>query len=224
MIDIFEDDAHYCIVMDLMEGGELFDQILKRQHFSESEARSAIRSIIDAIRYCHSLNIVHRDIKPENLLIKSKELNLDSIKISDFGLARYVKSEEMARTTCGTPGYVAPEIILQKPYGKECDYWSIGVVLFILLSGSPPFYEDEDNDLFHKIKNVKYDFSDEAWNHISEEAKDLVTQILKQNPLERISCEQMLAHPWMSMELGNDNKVEFQNLQEYIKTRKDKVK
>ena len=101
---------------------------------------------------------------------------------------------------------------MQKPYGKECDYWSIGVVLFILLSGSPPFYEDEDADLFHKIKNVKYDFSDEAWNHISPEAKDLVSKILKQNPEERINCDEMLAHPWMKIQLDDENKVEFQNL------------
>ena len=120
----------------------------------------AIKVIIDAIAYCHSLNIVHRDIKPENLLLHSKDHDLMSLKISDFGLARFVTAEQFAFTQCGTPGYVAPEIINERPYGKECDYWSIGVVLYILLCGSPPFFEDERADLFEKIKTASYEFED----------------------------------------------------------------
>jgi calcium/calmodulin-dependent protein kinase I len=204
MIDTFEDEGHYCLVMEMMQGGELFEQILNREQFSEKEAREAIRSIIDAINYCHSLNIVHRDIKPENLLLASKDLDLSSLKISDFGLARFVKAEQFAQTQCGTPGYVAPEIIMEQPYGKECDFWSIGVVLYILLSGSPPFFEDERADLFEKIKTASYEFEDATWGGISVEAKDLVTHILKANPAERYNCQQMMAHPWMSMNLEND--------------------
>lgn len=216
MVDFFEDEGHYCLVMEMMMGGELFEQILNREQFSESEAREAIKSIIDAIMYCHSLNIVHRDIKPENLLLQSKDLDLSTLKISDFGLARFVKAEQYAQTQCGTPGYVAPEIIMEQPYGKECDYWSIGVVLYILLSGSPPFFEDERADLFEKIKTASYEFEDASWGSISQEAKDLVSNILKANPAERYSCEQMLAHPWMQMDFSKDKHLQMINLSKYV--------
>ena len=224
MIDFFEDEAHYCLVMELMEGGELFDQILQRDQFTESEARQAIRSIIDAIRYCQNLNIIHRDIKPENLLLKSKKHELESLKISDFGLARFVKIEQQAITTCGTPGYVAPEIILEQPYGKECDSWSIGVVLFILLSGSPPFYADERSDLFSKIKNCDYEVDQQNWGNISNEAKDLVSRIFIIDPKKRLTCDQMLNHPWMNMELDNNKQLKRDNLSQYLNMRKEQAK
>ena len=163
LIDVFEDERHWCLVMELMEGGELFDQILEKEQFMESEARDAIRSIVDAIDYCHKQGIVHRDIKPENLLLSSKELGIASLKIADFGLARLLQENSLASTTCGTPGYVAPEVLMQQPYGKECDFWSIGVVAFILLSGTPPFYEEDNFALFEQIKACKYDFDVETW-------------------------------------------------------------
>lgn len=151
--------------MDLMEGGELFDQILTKECFSEYEARTACQVMIDALKYCHDMGIVHRDIKPENLLLKSAEEGLKSLKIADFGLARLLKEDSMAQTTCGTPGYVAPEVLMQRPYGKPCDYWSIGVVTFILLSGSPPFFEDGTDNfgLFEQIKKCNYNFDVETW-------------------------------------------------------------
>eukprot|EP00350_Pseudokeronopsis_sp_OXSARD2_P000617 CAMPEP_0170540916 /NCGR_PEP_ID=MMETSP0211-20121228/810_1 /TAXON_ID=311385 /ORGANISM="Pseudokeronopsis sp., Strain OXSARD2" /LENGTH=212 /DNA_ID=CAMNT_0010843473 /DNA_START=58 /DNA_END=696 /DNA_ORIENTATION=+ len=152
LYEIFEDETTYYLVMELMTGGELFDQIMEKEFYSEKEAAETIRPIIDAIQYCHSLNIIHRDIKPENLLYSSKNPEKAIIKVSDFGLARYISVKTLATTTCGTPGYVAPEILEQKPYGKECDYWSIGVVLYILLCGFPPFYDEENNVLFDKIK------------------------------------------------------------------------
>ena len=134
--------------MELMTGGELFDSILKKETYSEKEASDTLRPIIDAINYCHSHNIIHRDIKPENLLYSSKDLKARTIKVSDFGLARFISMETLASTTCGTPGYVAPEILRQEHYGKECDYWSIGVVLYILLCGFPPFYNEDTMQLF----------------------------------------------------------------------------
>ena len=104
------------------------------------------------------------------------------MKISDFGLARFIRTDEIANTTCGTPGYVAPEIINLQPYGKECDYWSIGVVLYIMLSGSPPFFEDDKEDLFEKIRTCNYDFDTPAWQNVSDSAKDLIQQILVVDP------------------------------------------
>jgi calcium/calmodulin-dependent protein kinase I len=170
--------------MELMEGGELFEQIMKKDKFTEEEARTATKLIIGAIGYCHNIGIIHRDIKPENLLLKSNEHGLDSLKIADFGLARLLQGETMAKTTCGTPGYVAPEVLLQLGYGKECDYWSIGVVTFILLSGTPPFYE-EDGDtfkLFEEIKQCKYNFEVDTWETVSDEAKDFIRKILVADP------------------------------------------
>ena len=123
--------------MELMEGGELFDRIISKSYYQESEAAETIKSIIDSIRYCHELDIIHRDLKPENLLYDSSSDHA-IIKISDFGLARFVGSD-LATTACGTPSYLAPEILSGKPYGKEVDYWSVGIILYIMLCGFPPF-------------------------------------------------------------------------------------
>ena len=112
LIDVFEDERHWCLVMELMQGGELFDQILEKEHFTELEAREATKAIIDAIQYCHEKGICHRDIKPENLLLQSKELGITSLKVADFGLARLLEENTLASTTCGTPGYVAPEVLM----------------------------------------------------------------------------------------------------------------
>ena len=112
LIDVYEDERHICLVMELMEGGELFDQILTKECFSEKEARTACKIMIKALSYCHEYNIVHRDIKPENLLLKSEKLGLESLKLADFGLARLLKEDDLAQTTCGTPGYVAPEVLM----------------------------------------------------------------------------------------------------------------
>lgn len=213
------------MVMELMQGGELFDQILEKEYFSELEAREATKAIIDAIAYCHSQGILHRDIKPENLLLQSKELGISSLKIADFGLARLLEEGSLASTTCGTPGYVAPEVLKQKPYGKECDIWSIGVVAFILLSGTPPFYEEDNFALFEQIKACKYDFDVETWNTVSDEAKDFISKILVADPEKRITAEAMMQHPWMNMDIDKsavlDSEVK-KSLLKYVSVRRDK--
>jgi calcium/calmodulin-dependent protein kinase I len=212
--------------MELMEGGELFDQILEKEFFSEGEAREAIRSIINALQYCHDQGIVHRDIKPENLLLQSKEIGISSLKIADFGLARLLQENTMASTTCGTPGYVAPEVLMQMPYGKECDYWSIGVVAFILLSGTPPFYEEDNFALFEQIKACKYDFEVETWQSVSAEGKDFVSKILVADPKVRLTCQSMLDHPWMSIDLSANKKLSNAKsaLSKYVSVRKQSQK
>ena len=141
---------------------------------------------------------MHRDIKPENLLFSSKDLSVATLKISDFGLARFVEDDVFATTTCGTPGYVAPEILEQKPYQYECDYWSIGVVLFILLSGCPPFFDEDNFALFEKIKKVDYNFDAPTWENVSEEAKDVINRLLVADPAKRMSPDEFLKHPWIT--------------------------
>ena len=226
LIDVFEDERHWCLVMELMQGGELFDEILAKEHFSEYDAREATKSMIDAIQYCHEKGICHRDIKPENLLLKSKELGIQSLKVADFGLARLLDENTLASTTCGTPGYVAPEVLMQKPYGKSCDLWSIGVVAFILLSGTPPFYEEDNFALFEQIKSCKYEFEEDDWKGVSAEAKDFIKGILVADPKDRLSCQQMMDHPWMKLELKSSNAKlsNLQKLSKYVSVRKDKSK
>ena len=124
--------------------------------------------------YCHKLGIIHRDIKPENLLFSSKSQSSAIIKVSDFGLARFVEGEDFATTTCGTPGYVAPEILSARPYNSSCDFWSVGVVLYILLCGEPPFYDNDNFELYEKIKQGKFTMNQPVWKYISSEAKDLI--------------------------------------------------
>jgi len=168
--------------------------------------------IVDAIKYCHSLGIMHRDIKPENLLFATKEPSA-TIKVSDFGLARFIEEDVFATTTCGTPGYVAPEILEQEPYNKTCDYWSIGVVLFILLSGCPPFYDEDNFVLFEKIKNVEYNFDAPAWKSVSDDAKDIIKKMLQKNPDDRLTPDQFTNHPW----IVNDAKKDTLNNQKEMR-------
>ena len=131
LIEIFDEESYIYLVLELLAGGELFDRIVEKENYSEKEASDTIRPIVDSIRYCHGLGIVHRDLKPENLLYESEDEN-SGIKITDFGLARFVSQNELATTACGTPNYVAPEIIQGRGYGKEVDYWSIGVIIYIM--------------------------------------------------------------------------------------------
>jgi len=175
------------MIMELMRGGELFNYIIKRDTFSERLAHQIMTPLFDAVFYCHSLGIVHRDLKPENLLLDTNELETATIKISDFGLARFVTQESLATTTCGTPGYVAPEVLSTQSYDHRCDYWSLAVIMFIMLSGSPPFYHQNNFELFEIIKKGKYNFSAPVWTEVSIEAKDLIRRLLRRNPEHRLT-------------------------------------
>jgi serine/threonine protein kinase len=158
--------------------------------------------IFDAVLYCHDLGIVHRDIKPENLLLTINDPEQAIVKISDFGLARYINPTEnvLAQTTCGTPGYVAPEVLEKKPYDYRCDYWSLAVVMFIMLSGTPPFYHEDNFELFDIIKQGDYNFEAAAWKTTSEEAKDLIRRLLVVDPESRITRDEIRTHPWITGE------------------------
>jgi len=199
MFEIFDEGNKMYLVLELMTGGELFDRIVEKEHYSEKEAADTIRPIVDAIRYCHSLGIAHRDLKPENLLYETKDAG-SVIKITDFGLARFINND-MATTACGTPGYVAPEVLIGKGYGKEVDFWSIGVILYVLLCGFPPFYEETNQELFETIKKGKFDFPSPYWDDISDMAKGLIKGLLHVDPKKRMNADQILEHPWVLGEM-----------------------
>ncbi|MBN3324455.1 KCC1G kinase, partial [Atractosteus spatula] len=193
--DFYESRTHYYLVMQLVSGGELFDRILDRGVYTEKDASLVIRQVLDAVNYLHQNGIVHRDLKPENLLYYSQDEN-SKIMISDFGLSKIEDNGIMA-TACGTPGYVAPEVLAQKPYSKSVDCWSIGVITYILLCGYPPFYEETESRLFAKIMKAEYEFDSPFWDDISESAKDFIRNMMRRNPEVRFTTEQALRHPWI---------------------------
>ncbi|KAF4796171.1 Calcium/calmodulin-dependent protein kinase type 1D [Turdus rufiventris] len=169
--DIYESTTHFYLVMQLVSGGELFDRILERGVYTEKDASLVIHQVLTAVKYLHENGIVHRDLKPENLLYLTPEEN-SKIMITDFGLSKMEQNGIMS-TACGTPGYVAPEVLAQKPYSKAVDCWSIGVITYILLCGYPPFYEETESKLFEKIKEGYYEFESPFWDDISESGKAL---------------------------------------------------
>ncbi|KAM3871673.1 calcium/calmodulin-dependent protein kinase type 1D-like [Diretmus argenteus] len=195
MEDFYESRTHYYLVMHLVSGGELFDRILDRGVYSERDASRVIQQVLQAVSYLHQNGIVHRDLKPENLLYYSQDEN-SKIMISDFGLSKMVEDDIMS-TACGTPGYVAPEVLAQKPYSKAVDCWSIGVITYILLCGYPPFYEETETRLFSKIMKAQYEFDSPFWDDISESAKDFIRNMMQKNPNMRYTTEQALRHPWI---------------------------
>ncbi|KAH8052775.1 serine/threonine kinase [Aureococcus anophagefferens] len=156
----FDEPTMFYLVMDLIEGGELFERIAQKEFYSEKEARDLILILLQTIKYCHDLGIVHRDLKPENLLCVSYDDD-SSIKLCDFGFAAKLTGTRSLHQLCGTPGYVAPEILNRQPYGKEVDMWSIGVLTYILLGGYPPFYDDDHEQLYERIKAGVYEFHDD---------------------------------------------------------------
>ena len=181
--EYYECNGLVFIVMELMEGGELFDRLVEVEHYTEKQAVEAFRPLVDAIRYCHSLGIVHRDLKPENLLYKTKDED-SLLKVSDFGFSKFLipKAQEQLFTACGTPTYVAPEIIGNFGYDAKVDCWSLGVILYVMLCGYPPFYAEENNELFKLIKDCEYEFHMPYWENISEDAKDLIKKLLVADP------------------------------------------
>ncbi|XP_069489375.1 calcium/calmodulin-dependent protein kinase type 1G isoform X2 [Ambystoma mexicanum] len=194
--DIYESSSHYYLVMQLVSGGELFDRILERGVYTEKDASDVIRQVLDAVKYLHDSGIVHRDLKPENLLYLTPEEN-SKIMITDFGLSK-MEGNGIMSTACGTPGYVAPEVLAQKPYSKAVDCWSIGVITYILLCGYPPFYEETESKLFEKIRDGSFEFESPFWDDISMSAKDFISNLLSKDPKKRFTCEKALKHPWIA--------------------------
>lgn len=196
LLETFEDKSRVFLVMELVTGGELFDRIVEKGSYTEKDASDLIRQVLEAVDYMHEQGVVHRDLKPENLLYYSPDVD-SKIMISDFGLSKMEESGIMA-TACGTPGYVAPEVLAQKPYGKAVDVWSIGVISYILLCGYPPFYDENDANLFAQILKGEYEFHSPYWDDIGESAKEFISSLMTVQAEQRFTCKQALAHPWIS--------------------------
>nr|XP_055045939.1 calcium/calmodulin-dependent protein kinase type 1D [Misgurnus anguillicaudatus] len=195
--DIYESSNHLYLIMQLVSGGELFDRIVEKGFYTEKDASTLIKQVLDAVNYLHTMGIVHRDLKPENLLYFNPQ-DGSKIMISDFGLSKMEGTGDVMSTACGTPGYVAPEVLAQKPYSKAVDCWSIGVIAYILLCGYPPFYDENDSKLFEQILKADYEFDTPYWDDISDSAKDFISCLMEKDPAKRYTCEQALRHPWIA--------------------------
>uniref|UniRef100_A0A3B5PQT7 calcium/calmodulin-dependent protein kinase n=1 Tax=Xiphophorus maculatus TaxID=8083 RepID=A0A3B5PQT7_XIPMA len=193
---ISEEGFHY-LIFDLVTGGELFEDIVAREYYSEADASHCIHQILDSVSYTHQHDIVHRDLKPENLLLASKCKNA-AVKLADFGLAIEVQGDQQAWFGfAGTPGYLSPEVLRKEAYGKPVDIWACGVILYILLVGYPPFWDEDQHKLYQQIKAGAYDFPSPEWDTVTPEAKNLINQMLTINPAKRITAQEALKHPWV---------------------------
>ncbi|KAF9608500.1 hypothetical protein IFM89_009866 [Coptis chinensis] len=191
----YEDSVFVHLVMELCAGGELFDRIVQKGHYTERKAANLIKTIVGVVEGCHSLGVMHRDLKPENFLFSSSHEDA-SLKAIDFGLSVFYKPDDVFSDVVGSPYYVAPEV-LRKSYGPEVDVWSAGVILYILLSGVPPFWAETEPGIFRQILQGKLDFESEPWPVISESAKDLIRKMLERNPKKRLTAHEVLCHPWI---------------------------
>ncbi|XP_015833938.1 calcium/calmodulin-dependent protein kinase type II alpha chain isoform X2 [Tribolium castaneum] len=193
---IQEENFHY-LVFDLVTGGELFEDIVAREFYSEADASHCIQQILESVNHCHQNGVVHRDLKPENLLLASKAKGA-AVKLADFGLAIEVQGEQQAWFGfAGTPGYLSPEVLKKEPYGKPVDIWACGVILYILLVGYPPFWDEDQHRLYAQIKAGAYDYPSPEWDTVTPEAKNLINQMLTVNPGKRITASEALKHPWI---------------------------
>jgi len=198
LLDVFDSPKELYLVIELCKGGELFDKVVEMGSYSENLASKAIKQICTGLQYLHSKGVIHRDLKPENILYHTKDYE-GLLKIMDFGLAKALEDEDgVMKTTCGTLHYVAPEVLLGHPYGKEVDLWSLGVVMFVLLAGYLPFYAEKKKHTYKLIVSGDYDFDDPVWEPISNEAKDLINKLLVITPNKRYTLEQVMAHPWIA--------------------------
>ncbi|XP_026409902.1 calcium-dependent protein kinase 2-like [Papaver somniferum] len=191
----YEDQQSVHLVMELCEGGELFDRIIAQGHYSERAAAAICRSIVSVVNICHFMGVMHRDLKPENFLLSSKDEGA-LLKATDFGLSVFIEEGMVYRDIVGSAYYVAPEVLKRK-YGKEIDVWSAGVMLYILLSGVPPFWAENEKGVFEAILLGEIDFASAPWPTISNSAKDLVSKMLTHDPKKRITAAEVLEHPWM---------------------------
>ncbi|KAF5750209.1 putative calcium-dependent protein kinase [Tripterygium wilfordii] len=193
--DTYEDDHAVHLVMELCEGGELFDRIVSRGHYTERAAAAVAKTIVEVVQSCHQHGVIHRDLKPENFLFANKK-ETALLKAIDFGLSVFFRPGETFNEIVGSPYYMAPEV-LKRNYGPEVDVWSAGVILYILLCGVPPFWAETEQGVAQAIIRSVIDFKREPWPKVSENAKDLVRKMLDPDPKHRLTAQQVLEHPWL---------------------------
>ncbi|XP_036358793.1 calcium/calmodulin-dependent protein kinase type II subunit delta isoform X6 [Octopus bimaculoides] len=195
--DSIQDEGFHYLVFDLVTGGELFEDIVAREFYSEADASHCIQQILEGVNHCHQNSIIHRDLKPENLLLASKAKGA-AVKLADFGLAIEVNGDQQGWFGfAGTPGYLSPEVLRKDPYGKPVDIWACGVILYILLVGYPPFWDEDQHRLYAQIKAGAYDYPSPEWDTVTPEAKNLINSMLTVNPAKRITASEALKHPWI---------------------------
>ena len=202
-MDVIDTENNLYIILELAEGGELFDKILEKVKFNEKEAKLHFYQMVSAVQYLHKNKIAHRDLKPENILLSNDD-SIPIIKISDMGLSKLVDHTTFLQTFCGTPQYLAPEVLISRvrgdgSYGFEVDMWALGVILYILLSGCPPFSpERTDKPLIRQVCDGDYTFPKSKWSDVSESAIDLVKRLMTVDKKQRLTAEQVLVHPWLN--------------------------
>ena len=192
--ETFADNDYFYIVMEYCSGVELFDYIEHNTNLSEETAAALTKSILGSIKHLHSMKICHRDLKPENIIF---DMNSQELKLVDFGLSKVINEGTYLETKVGTPFYVAPEVLRGK-YNKQCDMWSVGVIAYVLLSGYPPFYGDNNKETYRKILKCEYEFNEDEFGRVSTEAIDFVRRLLVPNAEERMTAEEALAHKWIT--------------------------
>jgi serine/threonine protein kinase len=224
--EVFETDDMIALVMELVTGGELFYKIVEKGSYSEQDAANIIKQVIQGVAYLHQSGVCHRDLKPENLLCAGEiegSYKPFRVVIADFGLSKAFDSGESLETSCGTPDYVAPEVITAEgSYDKSVDMWSVGVITYVLLCGFSPFLSSTQTGLFEKIIKCDYDFPDPEWTNISEEAKDFIRHLLIKDPAQRYTAEQCLQHPWLNGSHGGATSLAAggENMKTYTQQRK----
>ncbi|CAK4078120.1 unnamed protein product [Aphanomyces euteiches] len=198
LYEVYSEPDQFILITEFVEGGELFDRIVDKTCYTEREARDVVKSLLQVTAYFHAANIVHRDLKPENILLVHREDDA-VFKLADFGFAKRIDvSQDGLVTQCGTPGYVAPEVLRGTSYGTGVDIWSIGVITYILLCGYPPFHNENRNLLFQAVKKGEFTFHSPYWDEISETAKSFIRAMLTVDASKRPSAVVLLEHEWIT--------------------------
>ena len=223
LIDFFEEKDCYFLVMELMSGGDLCDRVGKKKSYNEGDARDLVVKMLKAMAYCHSHKIAHRDLKPKNLLLMSED-NDSYIKLADFGFAARCHEPKSLSQQCGSPFFVSPEILMRQAYDQMSDMWSVGCIIFLLLSGNLPFMGRSQKEVFKKIVSGKYEFDEDDWCNISDDAKDLINKLLVLDPDNRLSASEALRHKWLKTSNDSLCGINLQGASQRLKTFNAKMK
>jgi len=218
-VEAFENNRELILVMEYLDGGELFERVATEDfNLTETDCCLFIRQLCRGVDYLHAKKIVHLDLKPENVICTAKDST--SLKIIDFGLAKKLTSEEKLRVMCGTPEFVAPEVVNYDVVDTSTDMWSVGVICYILLSGYSPFMGDNDSETFNNITSVEYDFDEPEFDNISQGAKDFITELLKKNKASRMDAKMCLDHPWLLEQDVGHTVIKTENLRKFLARRR----